>query len=69
MALATTLALGASGPDFSLATLTNPMGYVGPANGIFRLLPDGTNERALSVLRITPRGFKTIDPAPESFLK
>jgi len=68
-ALAATLALKPTGPDFTIGTLTSPIGYIGPANGLFRLLPDGTNERGMAVIQITSRGFKTIDKAPDSFLK
>jgi ABC-type branched-subunit amino acid transport system substrate-binding protein len=53
-------------PDFSAAALTNPSGFAG-ADGIFRLLPDGTVERGLAVLEVTRNGSTVVSPAPESF--
>ena len=35
--------------------------------GIFRLLPDGTNQRALAVATIQDRKVVVISPAPQSF--
>ena len=35
--------------------------------GIFRLLPDGTNQRGLAVATIQNRQVVVIDPAPTSF--
>ncbi len=46
--------------------LTQPSGFVG-VNGVFRLLPDGTNERALAVGQIQNNQVIVIDPAPRSF--
>jgi hypothetical protein len=46
--------------------LTQPAGFVG-VNGIFRLLPDGTNERGLAVAQIQNSQVVVIDPAPRSF--
>lgn len=68
VALAATLAQAPSGPDFSLATLTEPSGYSGPANGIFRLNADGVCERGLAVLEVAPGDFREIAPAPRSFM-
>lgn len=54
-------------PDaLSRAALTQPSGFVG-VNGIFRLLPDGTNERALAVAEIRNGQAMVIDPAPKAF--
>ena len=36
-------------------------------DGLFRFLPSGRAERALSVLEITENGFNILDPAPKSF--
>jgi hypothetical protein len=30
-------------------------------------MPDGSNQRGLAVLRLTPRGIEIEDPAPASF--
>lgn len=47
-------------------TLTNPSGFAG-IDGIFRFKPDGTNERGLAVLRVTPSGGQVASPPPKSF--
>ncbi|MFD2174446.1 penicillin-binding protein activator [Rhodobacter lacus] len=46
--------------------LTQPSGFVG-VNGIFRLRPDGTNERGLAVAEIRDGQVRVIDAAPRSF--
>lgn len=51
---------------FSTDRLTSVTGFRG-VDGLFRLLPEGLNERMLSVLEIDRRGFKVIDPAPAGF--
>ena len=48
------------------AALTQPAGFAG-VNGVFRLLPDGTNERALAVAQVQSNQVFVIDPAPRSF--
>ncbi len=61
-------ALAAAGRSDALtgAALSHPAGFVG-VNGVFRLLPDGTNERALAVAMIEDGQVVIIDPAPGSF--
>ncbi len=55
------------GPQrFSPEVLTNPSGFSG-IDGLFRFRPDGTNERGLAVMRVTPSGAQVISPAPKSF--
>ncbi|HTM72930.1 MAG TPA: penicillin-binding protein activator [Pseudolabrys sp.] len=51
---------------FSEQVLTNPSGFAG-IDGVFRFRPEGTNERGLAVLRVTPSGAQVISPAPKSF--
>jgi branched-chain amino acid transport system substrate-binding protein len=51
---------------FSPEVLTNPSGFSG-IDGLFRFRGDGTNERGLAVLRVTPTGPQTIAPPPKSF--
>jgi len=51
---------------FTPAVLTNPSGFTG-IDGLFRFRTDGTNERGLAVLRVTPSGSQIISPAPRSF--
>ncbi|PRY25555.1 amino acid/amide ABC transporter substrate-binding protein (HAAT family) [Aliiruegeria haliotis] len=48
------------------AALTQGSGFVG-VNGIFRLLPDGTNQRGLAVGQIQNSQVTVIDAAPRSF--
>ena len=48
------------------AALTQGAGFQG-VGGIFRLRPDGTNERGLAVAQIRNREVVVIDPAPQSF--
>lgn len=67
VALVINLALVSGGKGFPVDKITDPVGFNGPANGIFRFREDGSIERALSVLMVTPAGFKTIDPAPAMF--
>jgi branched-chain amino acid transport system substrate-binding protein len=51
---------------FTEQVLTNSSGFSG-IDGVFRFRPDGTNERGLAVMRITPNGPQAISPAPKSF--
>lgn len=67
VALAATLANAAGTKGFTTSLIVDPVGFNGPANGIFRFHEDGTIERGLSVLAISPNGFKTVDPAPTLF--
>ena len=48
------------------AALTQGAGFQG-VGGIFRLRPDGTNERGLAVATIQDKQVVIIDPAPSSF--
>ena len=65
VALAATLATNDEG--FHRSVFTNPNGYSGPANGIFRFRKNGMVERGLAVMEVGNGGFKVIDPAPTSF--
>jgi ABC-type branched-subunit amino acid transport system substrate-binding protein len=67
VALVAALANKMQGPQrFSQSVLTNSSGFTG-IDGLFRFLPDGTNQRGLAVIRITTTGTQTISPAPRSF--
>lgn len=61
-------ALVGSGSSDALtgAALTQSAGFQG-VNGIFRLLPNGTNERGMAVATIQDRQVVVIDTAPTSF--
>jgi ABC-type branched-subunit amino acid transport system substrate-binding protein len=50
----------------SRAALTQGQGFQGTA-GIFRLLPDGTNQRGLAVATVRNNQVVILDPAPRSF--
>lgn len=65
VALAVTLATSDRG--FSQAVLTQPAGYSGPANGIFRLNTNGSVQRGLAVLRVDGVNLSVIDAAPAGF--
>jgi hypothetical protein len=61
-------ALVAAGKRDALTStaLTQSKGFAG-VNGVFRLMPDGTNQRALAVAEIRDSQVVVIDPAPRSF--
>lgn len=69
-AVALVAALVKTQPDpqqrFSPQILTNASGFTG-TDGLFRFRPDGTNERGLAVLRVTPSGPQVVSPPPHSF--
>ena len=55
------------GPQrFTDQVLTNSSGFSG-VEGIFRFRPEGTNERGLTVVRVTPSGPQVVSPAPKAF--
>lgn len=64
--LAVALAKAKPGGDFSVTRLTDVSGFAG-VTGLFRLNPDGTSTRGLSVLEIAPGGINVRDPAPTTF--
>lgn len=51
---------------FSEQVLTNSSGFAG-IDGVFRFRTDGTSERGLAVLRVTPSGAQAVAPAPRNF--
>ena len=51
---------------FSEEILTNSSGFTG-IDGLFRFRPDGTNQRGLAVMRVTPTGGQVISPPPKAF--
>lgn len=54
-------------PDpLSVAALTQGSGFAG-VNGVFRLLPDGTNQRGLAVAVIRNNAVVILDAAPRAF--
>jgi ABC-type branched-subunit amino acid transport system substrate-binding protein len=53
---------------FTPAALTDPNGFAG-IDGIFRFNADGTSDRGLAILAVSPDGFRVVDPAPTTFEK
>jgi len=51
---------------FSESILTNSSGFTG-IDGLFRFRPDGTNQRGLAVMKITPTGGQIISAPPKAF--
>ena len=51
---------------FTAEALTDPNGFAG-VDGIFRFRDDGSAERGLAILQVTPDGFAIVDPAPKEF--
>ena len=66
VALVAALAKTHGAQQFSEETLTSASGFSG-IDGVFRFRPDGTNERGLAVMRVTPSGAQPVAPAPRSF--
>lgn len=59
-------ALAKSGRGLTRADLTQPAGFQG-VGGVFRLLPDGSNQRGLAVATITDGRVNILSPAPQGF--
>jgi ABC-type branched-subunit amino acid transport system substrate-binding protein len=51
---------------FTRSALADPNGFAG-VDGIFRFTPEGTAERGLAIVQVTPDGFKVVDHAPKTF--
>ncbi|MHA1598820.1 MAG: penicillin-binding protein activator [Alphaproteobacteria bacterium] len=65
-ALASVMAKAPGGANFSADAMAVKSGFWG-RDGIFRFAADGSVERGLAVLRVTPTGPRILSPAPESF--
>lgn len=63
---ATAMAIVLSNEGYHEANLTSTHGFSG-VEGLFRLTSQGFNERALSVISLTPNGFQTQKVAPIEF--
>ncbi|UWQ22198.1 penicillin-binding protein activator [Jannaschia sp. W003] len=59
-------AVAASGGTVGRRSLTASSGFAG-TGGAFRLMPDGTNERALAVAQVLNSSAQVVSPAPSSF--
>ena len=51
---------------FSESVLTNGSGFTG-IDGLFRFRPDGTNQRGLAVMKVSPTGGQIISAPPKDF--
>lgn len=60
------LATRGRGNPFSARSLTQGSGFEG-ATGVFRLRPDGTNQRGLAVATVRNQQVVILDPAPRGF--
>ncbi len=60
--LAIVLASDPGGQGFAAAALTRTGGFTG-IDGAYRLLPDGTSERALAILEVQKFGSSVVEPA------
>jgi ABC-type branched-subunit amino acid transport system substrate-binding protein len=66
VALVAALVKTQGGQRFSEQVLTSSSGFAG-IDGLFRFRADGTNERGLAVMRVTPAGGQIISPPPRAF--
>jgi ABC-type branched-subunit amino acid transport system substrate-binding protein len=66
MSLAVSLAENPRGQRYTFSQLTRESGFTG-ADGLFRLLPDGTSQRGLAVLEVVPGAPRVLSPAPRAF--
>ncbi|HSZ75732.1 MAG TPA: penicillin-binding protein activator [Rhizomicrobium sp.] len=66
ISLVALLAPGEPYHRFTRAALVDPNGFAG-VDGIFRFNPDGTAERGLAILSVTPDGFEVVHRAPQTF--
>ena len=60
------LSADAAAPAFDLPRLTQASGFSG-VTGLFRLLPNGLNQRGLALMTIGADGLDILDPAPNRF--
>jgi ABC-type branched-subunit amino acid transport system substrate-binding protein len=66
ISLVALLAHGRPYERFTDAALTDSNGFSG-VDGIFRFRTDGSAQRGLAILEVTPDGFSVLDPAPKVF--
>jgi branched-chain amino acid transport system substrate-binding protein len=66
VSLAAALAKTQGAQRYTPQVLSNPSGFSG-IDGVFRFRPEGTNERGLSIVRVTPSGPQTVSPPPKAF--
>jgi branched-chain amino acid transport system substrate-binding protein len=67
LTLLANVSMGSAQTTINTSALLDPKGFISPANGLFRLRPDGTSERRLAIIEVTNNSFKVIDPARKAF--
>ena len=67
VALVSQLTMATPGTGITTEAITNPAGFIGPANSLFRLNVNGTSQRQLGIMEVESDGFKVIDPALKHF--
>jgi branched-chain amino acid transport system substrate-binding protein len=67
LTLLSTTTMSSSQTTVNTSALLDPKGYMSPANGLFRLRPDGTSERRLAIIEVSDNTFKVVDPARKIF--
>ncbi len=60
------LAIALADKGYTSDNLNFSQGFAG-TEGLFRLTPQGLNERGLAVLEVNPSGLRVVSPAPQSF--
>lgn len=63
---ATALAIALADKGYTSQNLTFSQGFAG-TEGLFRLTPQGMNERGLAIFEVNASGFKQVSPAQETF--
>src|SRR5262249_3197704 len=66
VALISALAKTQGEQRFTEQVLTNSSGFTG-IDGLFRFRADGTNQRGLAVMKVTPTGGQVISPPAKAF--
>ena len=66
-AVALAVVVATSGKSYDAATLTDRSGFVGPANGLFRLNAGSVADRGLAIIEIHGTTLRVIGPAQPGF--
>jgi ABC-type branched-subunit amino acid transport system substrate-binding protein len=66
VSLVVSLVKAQAGQRITNEMLTNPSGFAG-IDGVFRFRNDGTNQRGLAILKVTPSGGQVVAPAVRTF--
>lgn len=67
ISLLANISMGSDSGTIDVTKITNQDGHIGPANGLYRLRADGSSERKLAIMEVTPTGFKVVEPSLKSF--